>query len=263
MDTPLISFSFDDARSDHYKVAREILEPRMLPASFNIPTACIEGEIEVGLNGHLTFDQLTYLVDSPLFEVAAHGDYHQNDTEDIISGIDKLRAWYPGKLESLGFVSPQSILDKREMENLRPLLESKGVEYARTGRAIGRRNVPLRVLSKLSKITRSPRLFASIYDSSLNREPGSFVLRGVSILKQNTPRQVEALIDRAVKEKAWFIIEMHSVDGSENEREYAEDWCWDRGYFIEVCDYLVKLRDEGALEVRTVIDGHGRGIRSR
>lgn len=257
MDIPLISFSFDDARSDHYRVAKEILEPRMLPASFNVPTACVEGKIEVGLNGHISFEQLDYLVNSPLFEIAAHGDYHRNDIEDIVSGIDKLRAWYPGKLDSLGFVSPQSILDRKELEALRPVLEAKGIEYVRTGRAISRRNIPKRALSKLSKITKSTKQFVSLYDSSLNRNPGDYVLRGVSIMKQNTPDQVIALIDHAAHEKAWFIIELHSIDGPENEREYSEDWCWDRDYFIQVADYIVTMRDEGLVKPCTLIEGHG------
>ncbi|WP_251197563.1 polysaccharide deacetylase family protein [Anaerotardibacter muris] len=256
---PIVSLSFDDGRSDHFVTAKEILDPKGIPASFNITTACIEGKIEVGLNGHMSFDELTWMVNNPLFEVAAHGDFHKNDIEDISRGIKKLRDWYPDNLETMGFVSPNSLLSKKEAEELRDDLVAQNIEYVRIGRNISRKDIPKRVISKLSKVTGSDKMFQRLYESSLNYKTDGFVLQAVPVMKENTVSQMEAIVESAIERNAWLILELHSIETPENQREYAEEFCWDKGKFIELCDFLNKKRNNDDLEILTVLDAKQRG----
>ena len=108
MDKGVITFSFDDAREDTYKVFKNILEPMRIPAVVYVPSGFVEtgynNVLEIGYNGLMSKQELDYVNQCRLFEIGGHGYMHRNDFEDIELGVDKLKEWYPD-INSIGSCS--------------------------------------------------------------------------------------------------------------------------------------------------------------
>ncbi|MBO6214041.1 MAG: polysaccharide deacetylase family protein, partial [Lachnospiraceae bacterium] len=90
-------YSFDDGRADNMRVFDEILKPRSVPATINIATAYVDGSISPENrpcpNEAMGVDDVKRLAQSPLIELAGHGDQHLNTPEDLKKGLEKLRGW--------------------------------------------------------------------------------------------------------------------------------------------------------------------------
>lgn len=251
----VVTLSFDDARKDTYHVMKDILLPRDLPGVVYVPTGYIEtgfnDPAEIGYNGLMSKDDLDELNEADIFELSGHGHMHKNTNEDIELGIRTLRRWYPDNY-NIGFASPHSHIKKVDVDSNMSFFKSINLSYVRGGRNFDKFILPKRILSLLARITKSPELFLQCYKSSIIKER-SFFLRAVPVHKKTTFSQVKAIVDYCVTHKEWAILEFHGID-KVGTMEYNEEFCWDEENFSKLCDYLVKLKNDGEIMVTTPLE---------
>jgi len=252
MEKGVITFSFDDGRKDTFHIIKNFLEPLDIPAVVYIPTGYIEMQFndpsDIGYNGLMTKDELDELHKNVLIEIGGHGYMHKNDFNDIKTGIEKLREWYPDLLQ-FGLASPHSEITRSYVKKHLKEFRSIGFEYIRGGRNFEKFTLAKRGLSYFARITKSPFVFRQCYKGSVNRKK-DYYLHAIPIHKQTTLRQVKSMVDYCVKQKCWCILEFHGIDklGS---KEYQEVFCWLEDKFILLCKYVNKLRLEGKLNLAT------------
>ena len=92
MDRAIVTISLDDGRRDSFDFARTLLKRYDIPATINIVTQYVrEGRLDDTLpEPPMSVEQVRMLAEDPLFEVAAHGNAHRNDWEDIAVGRREL-----------------------------------------------------------------------------------------------------------------------------------------------------------------------------
>lgn len=255
MDTGIISLSFDDGRKDTYHVFMDILKPRNLPGVVYVPSGYIEtnyiNPLEIGHNGLMSKEQLDEVYSLDLFEIGAHGDFHKNDFEDIESGAQKLRQWYPG-LKHLGFASPHSIISPDFVYKNIEKYKEIGFSYVRGGRNFHKFTKIKRGVSLIARITKSSNIFVQLYKGSLMNEKG-YYLSTVSVHKLTSLEQVKSIVDYTVEKKLWGILEFHSID-KKGTIEYTEEFCWLEDDFVRLCDYLCTLRENKIIVIKNPID---------
>ena len=89
----LFGFSFDDGRIDQFTIAYPILKKHGLCATFNITTSYIENKptkwpfTDVA---PMTLDMLRQLHADPQMEIASHGYWHHNASDNLLHGIKSL-----------------------------------------------------------------------------------------------------------------------------------------------------------------------------
>jgi len=251
MKKAIVTLSFDDGRKDTYDVFMNLLKPKGIPATINIPSGYIEVQysnpFEIGYNGLISKEQLDEIEQEPLFEIACHGYMHKNDDDDIKKGMDKLREWYPHIIH-YGFASPHSFMRDNEVKKKEEFYRSIGISYVRLGRKFWKRSYYRRGLSKIASVTGSKKVFIKCYKDSLN-DKELFIIHAIPIIKTTRLDQIKAIIDTAILENKWCVLEIHGIDkvGSE---EYQELFCWDLNKFIDLCNYLVELREKSLIEIK-------------
>ena len=131
MDKGVIIFSIDDGRWDMYRLAKEILIPKNIPATLNITTNKEWFELK-GLTPILK-EELLEIAESPLIEIANHSDVHSNDYADICKGFDTLCDYlgYDNTIP-IGFASPYSQMSMQYIRDNIGALNEIGVKYVRT-----------------------------------------------------------------------------------------------------------------------------------
>jgi hypothetical protein len=252
MDKAIVTITFDDGRRDNYKVAKELLDRYEIPATFYIVTAFIENKKQIGKNGPLSREEMEFLVNNDLFEIAVHSDYHTNDFNDIRVGANKLRDWYKN-LDELGFASPHSEMDKDQVVENKELWKELNIKYVRIGNNFRKFYWPEKIIAKLAKMTKSKLLFRLVYRSSFMDTTNDYALVCVPIMNENTFEQIKSLIDSAVKLKKWVILSFHTI-GFPDDLGYNSMWCWDYYKFEKLCQYLSELKNNGKLSVLTAMD---------
>ena len=256
MDKGVITFSFDDAREDTYKVFKNILEPMRIPAVVYVPSGFVEtgynNVLEIGYNGLMSKQELDYVNQCRLFEIGGHGYMHRNDFEDIELGVDKLKEWYPD-IDSIGLASPHSKINKTFVMNNLSRYKKLGFSYVRGGRNFEKFTRIKRAVSLMARLTKSPVIFKWCYMHSVNKMPSNYYLNAIPIHKLTTLNQVLAIVDYCVKNKCWAILEFHGIDKKAS-KEYTEEFCWLEDDFISLCNYVKKLEKENLILIETPIN---------
>ncbi len=250
----LVNLSFDDGRIDNYTIAYHILKKYHLPATFNITTGYINGEMEHGNPtdvAPMTVDMVKELAGCPEYEIAGHGHLHQNNEEDIVKGIDNLKS-LAGK-ETLtdvgnGFASPGTGLNKDVWERL--CKKNPDISYARV--SLRYKSFPRlkTFLRKLSRVVSLPILYRMAYADTLISENDNQegYLYSVPVLSTVTVSQIDALLRYAIKHNRGCILMLHSIaeDG-----KVHDNWDYERSKFEELCRLLADYQDKGLLQVTT------------
>lgn len=253
-----VVLSFDDGRMDNYQIAFEELLPRQLGATFSITSGYIEKSISnVGLceNNPMTVNNVIELSKYSLFEIAGHGYAHLNTLEDWEKGVSLLKEWLGERYfkNGYGIASPHSFVDYCWVNENREKCERQNIRYIRTG-LVNQKQVLQRFVSKCARMTRSQRLaFFPVRSSFTSIEKGQYLYYSFPILHQHSPNQILYLIEKAVQNNADIIFMLHSI--LKPREEYYDDmFSWDYQSFIALCNYLVKMRDLGVLEIVRNID---------
>ena len=248
--TAIITLSFDDGRIDTYTVAKEILEKRNIPATINIATGYIEGNVAIGTNiPPMTKENVIELSSTELFEIAAHGDLHKNDFDDIASGREKLLSWL-GKSGNIGFASPGSMMSVDYIHENSDKLKEIGFSYARTSHTHQKKRFKkIKILfRKAARITGSKILYRIAYND-LPVVDG-FAVTSIPIFSFTRFEQLKSIIRLTVRRGALLTLMFHSVcKPGENGYENIYSYDWDE--FSRLVSYLAKMRDTGKLQIMT------------
>lgn len=253
MEKGIVCFSFDDGRKDNRKVAK-ILLSMDIPASFSITTGYVDGtcpeETTPTNKKPLSVDDICWINDQNIFEIALHGDQHLNTLKDIKTGKRKIETWI-GRQENdrFGFASPGTGIDLNLLEKEKDFF-TKEITYIRVSLRIKSWRM-LRILSrKVARVIHSPLLYKIAYaDTLMGMNEIDQLVYSVPVLSDITEQQLKALIDLCVGEKKVLVIMLHSIE----EPDKIDDaWSWHMNKFMGICKYIYKLRRESKLDILTV-----------
>ena len=221
MEKAVIIFSIDDGRHDLYELAKEILIPNNVPATFNITT-------ERGYSKtipSITKEQLLEIAESPLFEIANHSRFHTNELEDIRNGyLDICELFGYDSSKPIGFASPYSQLSIEFVNENIEALNGLGVKYVRTCR-----------------------------EDYFNRDENVVALTSFPVSFHTTLEEMKHLADVAVENKYCLIYLMHSVF-KKDDANYGNEWSYDYEKFAELVSYLKELEHDGKIDIMTTMD---------
>ena len=248
--TAIITLSFDDGRIDTYTVAKELLEKKSIPATINIATGYIEGNTRAGTDiSPMTRENVVDLHHCGIFEIAAHGDMHKNDFEDITSGKEKLLSWI-GKEEPIGFASPSSAMTVKYINTNKAALVQIGFSYARTSHTHQRKRfAKIKILlRKAARITGSTLLYRLAYNDLTVID--DFAVTSIPVFSFTTFKQLKSLIGVAIKRGALLTLMFHSVCKA-GEIGYENIYSYDWDEFTRLVDYLDAMRKESKIDILT------------
>lgn len=255
---PKIVLSFDDGRSDNYRAAINILEPRKLGATFNITTGYIDGSIpdrnSIAPNSAMSIQEIKRLYQNSLFEIAGHGDKHLNTRPDWMAGIEKLKLWLGNKwyADGIGIASPHSAINSTNELCNKESWNNTEVKYVRLGLS-NQENFIQKVICKSSTIIKSPLLFSLPLRGSCMELGNDFFIYSIPILNQHSFEQVYCLIKKTIAMKKDCILMFHSIL---KKGEVYEDsiWSWNYDKFEKLCDKITKLKEQNEIIVISTIE---------
>lgn len=217
----VIIFSIDDGRYDMYRLAKDILIPRNLPATFNITTDSGYSKVIPSIKR----EELLEVGKHPLFEIANHSDMHTNEFDDIRKGYLKLCDWFGFDTNKpIGFASPGSGMSPEFIRENIAALNEIGVKYVRTCR-----------------------------DECFNKDEDSIALTSFAVTFDTPVEKLKELADTAAENKYCLIYLLHSVF-KEGDIGYNNTWSYDYDKFIELADYIAELSRDGKIDVMTTMD---------
>ena len=223
MNEATIIFSIDDGRKDMYRLAKEILIPRKVPATLNITTS------------HAFFgDRLTPILKNelleigqcPFLEIANHADMHSNAYDDIRKGFEVLCDWFGYDIEKpIGFASPYSQMTMEYAKEHIEELNKLGVKYVRTSKE----------------------------DAWFNKEEDIIALTSYAVRNEMSVESLKELAMETVVNKDCLIYLFHSVL-KPGEKNYENDWSYDYDQFEELVDFVLQLQKEGKVKIMTTMN---------
>lgn len=251
----MISLSFDDGRIDNYKVAIPILRKYGLKATFNITTGYVDktGENLPFPLPPMSVENVKEIYDDSLFEIAAHGDMHQNDYDDISAGIAKMEEWLKNdnRFEMVGFASPGTGFIKDE--NLVNRLKKINVKYIRLSIKYNKFR-PLKVLSrKIARATNLALFYKIAYKDTCFNTLEDIYVPSIPVLHQTTFNQIKAIINYAVSTNKNVVLMLHSIV-KKGDAAYDDNWSMDAEKFEKLCSLLKELQSSGKCEVLTTME---------
>lgn len=257
MDKAIIVISIDDGRRDSYVHARPLLEQYDMPATFNAAAAYVQGEAIQDLpDPAMSRDELAALAQNPQFEIAAHGNKHNNELADIRRGAALLREWLslPEK-QLIGFASPGSQMTEDGICAQQDALRAMGFAYVRTGYRIRTKQL-LRVLArKAARLIHSRRLYAFAYAQTLQDCAQDMTMFAVPVLRDTKVSQLIALVEKAKRECKCCCLLFHGV-APEAEPSGNKTWVWPKDRFEALLAYLQAQRSSGQIDVMTTMQAY-------
>ena len=258
MEKGIVTLSFDDGRKDNYLIFKELLEKYKIPATVNIATGYIEGKVQAGKNPAMTKNEVIELYNNPLFEVAVHGDMHNNDINDIKMGKKKLLQWFqiPEK-SKLGFASPGSGMSIDYIEKNYETFEAMGFEYIRTGLRISSYRILRIAARRFARLFHSVYAFRFAYNDTIQDTVKGLAIVSIPVLHDTTFRQIKGVVDQVIREKKWVVLMFHSIEHKKG-AYYSDTWTWDYESFEQLLKYLSEKRDEQKIEISTTYDAYNK-----
>ncbi len=251
---PNIILSFDDGRKDNYRIVREVLEPLRIPGTFNITTEYVKnnefGEMPCK-DSSMSKKEVIELSESSMVEIAGHGKFHNNQLDGFIQGVDELRKWCG--IGKIGIASPHSELKKSDIQKMKQELQRHGIIYVRTGDRLKDFQFLRKCMRKINGFMHIPQMFSWIYKDTMLNETDTFVLYSVPVLKNTTLKELEFIINKAIKKDKSLIFMFHSIK-KKNECFYNDFWSYDFDSFFGFCKYLKKKENEGYIKLSKTID---------
>lgn len=166
--------------------------------------------------------------------IAAHGDCHRNDMDDIMRGIEKLRAWGVAG-NRIGFASPNSDISYDEIYRNEKQLRDIGVEYVRVG--IPPDSMYRRGLRLGAKITHNCLMFRhGLAWNSMDNARG-FIIHSIPVMRYATVEQVIDVIRWKARQNQPCTLMFHSILKPED-KHYDDTWSWDCTSFEELCEWI-------------------------
>ncbi len=254
----IITLSFDDGRKDNYMIFKGLLEKYNIPATINIATGYIEGMVQAGDNPAMSKGEVLELYNNPLFEIAGHGDMHNNDVNDINMGKRKLLQWFwLPETSKIGFASPGSEMSVEYIEKNAAMFEKMGFKYMRTGFRIRSHRILRIIARKFARVSHSVAAFQFAYNDTLQDTVNGLSIVSIPVLHDTTFLQVKSVVDQAIKQKKWVVLMFHSIE-HKNETYYSDTWTWDYDCFERLLKYMRKKNDNQEVEICTTCDAYNK-----
>ncbi|MBE6651681.1 MAG: hypothetical protein E7613_10285 [Ruminococcaceae bacterium] len=245
-DIGTIVFSIDDGCSDTARLASE-LKKRNLTATFNIVTSWVDGSVETK-SPHVTVDELKAIYANG-FEIAGHGDTHQNDNVDVMRGNDKLMEWCG--MSEIGFASPGSGMTAEYIRESGAKYTDMDITYIRTGSYASRDPRIAELTEKAKADGRSGYVVSQIPFTEY--EYDSFAVPSVVVVHETLLQCIKDLATFTADEGICTVFMFHAVR-KEGEKNWESTWSYDFDKFCEFADHVCELRDSGRVEVLTNMD---------
>lgn len=249
----MVSLSFDDARGDNLKAFEEILFPRNIPVTLNVTTGYVDGSCHADSipcsKPPMGREDILYLAENPLVEIALHGDKHLNTPEDILLGKAKTIDWlgltgHP----LLGFASPKSKLTPRTWEGSEYGAVRSEVLYLRTTYRITNFKAVRTLSRKIGRIFHIPALFVIAYRNTEMAFRDKKIIYSVSVLKDTTVEQVCALVNDCIRRSNAVTLNFHSIIDNCTEEDA---WSWETQKLERLCSFLQEKQNQGSLHLCT------------
>ena len=249
----IVCLSFDDGRGDNRCIAEKILLPMSIPATFNITTGYIDGSCSPAdrpsIKEPMTIDDVRWLAEHSIFEIAMHGDEHKNTLEDIMKCRNKLATWLSLKNDdTLGFASPGTGLNIKAMSEKEKNTLFANTTYIRLSLRL-KRFATLRVVSrKLARIFHIPMLYKFAYSDTMLDTHDTKMLYSVPVLKTTTPQEIRRMVTASKTSGKAVILMFHSIcEGTRND----DNWTWEQQRFINICRFIDEEREKGNIDILT------------
>lgn len=244
----MVTLSIDDARKDFHTNAAPIMEKYGIVSTNNVVSGWVDGtgtwnpDGSAGAQGPMTKEQVKYW-DNKGHETASHSHDHTNTKESIIADVNKLRSW---GLKIDGFCSPSSGVSfnnsvayfrKKEKEEFKDL----GLTYCRSG------ELPSMVETD------------AIIPYGLPHPYYQYRLTSTKVLSGNSVDLIKSYVQKAIDNKQWCILMLHSILRTGEPGYGADIWYWDAGKFEQLCQWLstqnvdVVTTREGVNRIRGLI----------
>lgn len=247
----IITFSFDDARSDTYYAIKKAIGNNVA-CTLNVTTGYVDGT----LSEEYWPTSIPPMSEAELFElkkmgaeIAGHGDKHNNEFESLISGREKIKNWFEISEDTLiGLASPHSkfIVNPENTDFIR-----NNFKYCRVGGYINGLNKKKRIIQKMARITGSNYLYKYVYGDTVKNTASAFpIIRSVPVLKDNTVEQIKAIINLSIENRYWCILCFHSIL-KEGQQEYNSNFTWDDERYAELVKWVGQNND---IEKMTTLD---------
>ena len=254
MERAIISLSFDDGRRDNFRVFRDILTPGNIPATFNITSGFIDGtlppeEFRCKIPP-LTIEEIVKIYESPICEIALHGDRHKNTEEDIETGGRKIAKWLGIPEDTVfGFASPGGEMTSKRFNSMDNYVK-KNVSYMRCDMRITRHRRLKLFARKVSRVVKFSPIYRFAFSDTLMTDCPDRTVYSDLVLNGNTVSQVKSIIDHAVRKKAALTLTFHTIAFDED----ADKWSWSASKLEKICDHLRLLRDSGKADILTTAE---------
>lgn len=245
-----IVISVDDGANDTARLASE-LKKRNLPATFNIVTGWVDGTVEIK-TPRVTIDELKKMY-ADGFEIAGHGDSHQNSDADVVKGNDKLREWCG--MTRMGFASPGSGMTVDYLRANGEKYNEMGIVYVRTGSYV---TGDTRIDALVEKAKADGRGDYVVSQAPFSvYEYDSMAVPSVVIVNQTPVQCIKDLAKFTADEKVCTVFMFHAVR-KEGEPNSDSTWSYDFDKFCEFADCVATLRDNGEVEVLSNMDAYNK-----
>ena len=226
-DKALISLSFDDGRIDNYNILYPLLKKYNLPATLNITTGFVRGEgrlKRLAPTEPMNVDMVKEMFQDPLVEIASHGN---------------------------GFASPGTDLNLDEYQEMKQELNASHLEYVRLSLRYLSYPILKTYLRKASRLLKWPFLYRLAYQDTLMSHVENGILYSIPVLSSIKVSELKAIINEAESTGKVCILMFHSIveDG-----KLRDNWDYERTKFTDLCEFLVRERDEQRLDVVTSMD---------
>ena len=247
-----LALSFDDGRRDSFENGYPVLKKYHLPATFNVTSGYVlENRLaDIGtVESPISVEMLRQLYDDKSIEIAGHGDKHENSLDDLLGGLERLRAVLGvEKLyeDSEGLASPGSNLGAPAFDEVRNRLKEKGVQYIRVSVRYNRCPGLKILMRKVSRILPVPSLYAYSYaDTLMDRIGDDDILYSIPILHPITVKEIDAVLQRAIREDKSCILMFHSIvpQGS----PYRDNWDYPVDKFESLCSLIAEYASAGKI----------------
>lgn len=243
-----IAFSFDDGRKDNFINAKYLLEKYNLSATFNITTGYVLGTNEIHENPcsnvAMNIEELIKLSSNSKFEIAGHGYKHNNNLENLITGVKELRNILNVNINGIASPSSQFSIDNKE--RFQKICQKNAIKYLRISKNFKNKVFIRKVIRKVNSIIKSKKLFYYTYKDSDYKN--DFIIYSVPVLKNNTIEQMKYFIKKAIVENKSYVFMFHSILKSDD-KFYGDLYTWDYDDFEKLSSYLSKLENENVIKV--------------
>lgn len=254
MEKKIVVFSFDDGRKDTYTNSVRILKKYGFTATIHVATDFINNPEKyydqfISADGKAMAKEEIVDCYNNGFEITSHGDTHINEANDFENSIKLLKEWGVINENFIGFSSPNSKLNEKNLANMLEVFDRNHLKYIRSGIKIREKSLLYKLLYVIQKITKSRFLYYMLNKEAVIKKGSNYFIQAISVKSYNTISQLKYLIDKTPVGNVVILL-FHSVLYKYEKGYSKDDWYFDAQEFERFCVYLSEKKER--VEVMTI-----------